>query len=430
MVQTLIVTGLIGFATLPVALASEPTDLATAEAKLEGLFGPRHGNVRGLPASGVYYAPLVRGANGELRRDNSSAFHLSGHDLHGFESSLARFLDRIERDDADGDLMVTGVPMWSAFGRDLERQLRASLVRQGLDPRRVRITMIYRPMGRGLRRAAEELRYWFPMAQDYETPSFAEMGVATPASLINEAATAAYAFSNFSLGQATPMVAGHFGLLAGLSALGRTNQNWMLRSKTKVDNFLKQMSVGTLFIVNYNLWTGGLQDPGQFVLDQGLTAVTQTAFFWLTFGQGLWRWDGFYTTAADGTRLQNPEDTRKARNLKAVVQPAVFFVSGPLLAWASTSSDVVASLGPIDVNPGQIALAAAAVVGTIFMRPWLLDPASEGLDRWVQRNDLGKIFVEPWRRARAWLSGEASVPRGLRLASSGATPGCERLFSD
>jgi hypothetical protein len=261
------------------------------------------------------------------------------------------------------------------------------------------------------------------MRQDYESPIKEEVLVGMPATLASEITTLAYASTHFPPEVAVPMLAGHFALLATMSSFRKAFSNWTGRSRAWPENVLKQGMVGMLFILNYNVvakWpriAAGMGHEGaarylaenlpsglmDFAVQQGPTVAMQTVFFTVTFANGLFNWELMTSVT--------PERSRAARRTAAVIAPAIFWLSGPVLTWASTSQNILFHLGPLALNDGHAALAGLTLAGSaLWLKPRLLDPMIGVVEL---------LVYAPLARAQAALRQIAGFARGALARARG-----------
>jgi hypothetical protein len=288
--------------------------------------------------------------------------------------------------------------MWSRFSRDFTNEIRTSVAETNGGSADVRVVPMYQPTRGGAIGILERARALLPMRQDFERPISEEILVGVPATLASEVTTAAFALSQFPPEVAAPMLVGHFGLLTAMTAYRKTMANWMTRSRSSIESLAKQGMTSMAFIINYNvvsnwpriaadatregalnyLTTNVPNGVAEFAVHQGPTAVLQTVFFVVTFANGVFRWEAMTS--------QTPALSRAARRTSAVLVPAIFWISGPALTWASTSQEILLRVGPLGINEGQAALAGLAVAGSAFWaRPQILNGAIGLVDAAVYR---------------------------------------------
>lgn len=371
---------------------------------LEGWMQERFGetmSVRGSPQCAIIHSPLI---NGKI--NDSFGYKVSGHDADELRQSLILLKARADAEDVEGRLNVTNLPMWSQQSREFLAQVHSVVDETGLSDS-IEVKAHYVPSRSGLVGALEKIRYFFPMKQDYEKPLPEEIWAGVPATGGAEMTSALYALSAFPPEVSAPLLASHFGLLLTLTAFRRTLSNWQNRSGASLSgSFMKQALTSGVFIANYRVMANWpeiystvkeqgfgaahtfAQNGGHFLADQGVTTMIQTVFFWLTFSRGVYRWEAMVS--------QSPEMSKASRRTAALVTPAIFWVSGPMLMWASTSDHVVAQLGSMQFNPGQIGLLTLAAGGAwLSANPMRLQKIVPVFDRWFYRPiDSGLEFIK------------------------------------
>ena len=343
---------------------------------------------------------MGEGKDEERIVNNSSGFKLVNLDTENPEETLKNLQAALWQTIAeggfgavDGDLSITGLPMWSEFSKDFEAEVQKILDELDIDPNLLRVVPMYTPQGTGLKRLVENFRAQFPMKQDFEKPISQEKTEAVTGVLLSEVTTAVYGVAHFPPKVWAPMLLIHFVSLVGVIAYMRTVMNWQNRSVHFSSRVFKQALNSLIFIFNYNLTSHWPQiaeaaKNGEittqttlkaiqgFAINQGLTTVNQTTFFLATFAYGIYRWAG--------TRSQNVEESLKARRAVSILVPTIFWISGPVLTMASTSQHVLAQLGPISINAGQLGLLGLAAAGsTFYFKPAVLDPIASFIDNKV-----------------------------------------------
>jgi hypothetical protein len=357
--------------------------------------------IRRPDSCGIYLAPASyqdqHGNTVARYVDNSTGYKLADLDvdnprqtLKELQAALSQMIEEGGRTAADGDLAVTGLPEWGSFAKDFEAEVAAIFKDLGIElnsltPSPIKIVPMYAPTD-GVKGAVQKLLGLRVKKQDYEKPLPEEVKVGALGAAAGEVTTAIFALTNFPITVSAPMLFNHFFGLIGLTAYIRTVVNWQNRSPTLLGKLFKQSLTSLFFVMNYNvvaqwpkIWEAAragqitMESAGDaiqnFGINQGVTTAVQTAFFFITFGTGIYPWQG--------SRSTSEEASRDARRATAVFAPAIFWITGPLLGWASTSKDVVFQVGDVSINPGQIALAGATVAGSVFwIWPQVLDPAA------------------------------------------------------
>ena len=386
--------------------------------RLEDRFGEAS-RPREKHACGFYLSP-----RGNLKHtDNTAGYRLAGLDPAELRHALEDLRDDVDDDrEIRGDLSVAGLAMYDDLNREFLDEVRTTLGDVGLNAEQIRIIPMYQPRGQRWRDKFARVRALLPMRQDFQRPIPEEIKVGLPGVLLAEATTLLYSVLAFQPLVAIPMAAGHLSLLAVLTAYRRTISNWMGRSTSALQELTNNGLMSALFIGNYRLaqrWPQVLRGVQRDGLAQAtraakpfawsnlaaptITNVAQSAFFFLTFNRGVYRYEALMAT--------DPERSRRAQRMAAALTPLIFSISGPVLTWASTSSAVLARIGPVTINPGQAALAALALGGSVLaFNPRLLDYAVPLTDFLIYA-PIARVN-ELWRalklRVDAWL---APMPR-------------------
>ena len=363
-----------------------------AVTKLTGKFGEPI-SVRGTRLCNIIHTPRINGL-----MDEGSGYRLSGRDL----DELAKNLQWLKHNDlAEGEANVKGVSIYDSFDNAYVDRVRDVIEEVGLKDK-VSVKVHYVSRGLGMRRVLERIRMFFPMRQDLEKPLTSEVVTGLPGLFASEMGTATYLFHQFPPEIAVPMATAYFGFLMSFTAYRRMISNWMNRSHSDWESFLKQGLLSGVFVANYKFavqWPKfseqaynegltaaskhALGSAGQYIVEQGATTFIQTVFFWLTFNKGVFRWEAMMT--------QSPRTSFRARRAAALVTPLIYTIAGPVLAWASTNQEMDWHMSGLDLNAGQLALVGlTAAGGGLAMYPRILDRTMD----WSE-----KYFYEPWNRA-------------------------------
>lgn len=359
---------------------------------LTGKFGEPV-SVRGTRSCSIIHTPRI---NGQM--DEGSGYAISERDL----DELAHNLQWLQFHDlADGEINVKDVSLYDRFGNAYVDEVKGIVEDLGLKDR-VSVKVHYVSRGQRMRKVLERIRMFFPMKQDLEKPLTSEVVTGLPGLFASEMGTATYLFHQFPAEIAVPMATAYFGFLMSFTAYRRMISNWMNRSHSDMESFLKQGLLSGVFVANYKFavhwpsfseraYTEGIKaagqhalgSAGQYVVEQGATTLIQTVFFWLTFNKGVFRWEAMMT--------QSPRTSFRARRAAALVTPLIYTIAGPVLAWASTNQEMAWHMSGLDLNAGQLALVGlTAAGGGLAMYPRILDRTMD----WSE-----KYFYEPWNRA-------------------------------
>ena len=106
-----------------------------------------------------------------------------------------------------------------------------------------------------LQTAKERLRYFLPSKKlDYESPLKQEVVSGLISSAMIEVPTMVYLFKTLPLMDASLTVSTHLAILTAYAVFNKAMVNWLLRSISSTELFLKQMSLSIPFILNYNIF--------------------------------------------------------------------------------------------------------------------------------------------------------------------------------
>ncbi len=237
-----------------------------------------------------------------------------------------------------------------------------------------------------LQTAKERLRYFLPSKKlDYESPLKQEVVSGLISSAMIEVPTMVYLFKTLPLMDASLTVSTHLAILTAYAVFNKAMVNWLLRSISSTELFLKQMSLSIPFILNYNIfgqmsplthylktnsWHKAAEDFPQwglsFLSSQSVTVLLQTLFYSIVITQGIKRWPQIQT---------EPHQYEKARSLSNYLATPILAMDAVFLAMASGASSSLLQMGPLVVNQGHLALIGATALGSVFWwKPEILNP--------------------------------------------------------
>ncbi len=349
-----------------------------------------------------------------------SEINQSTQNTEELRSALQELRDLVAgKKNQEAKLDIRDLPMWSKVSKQLVRDVQQSIKELGLEDV-IDVTVHYVPTRKGIAGGAEKLRYLFPMRQDFEKPISDEVRKGGPGVIVAESTASLYAILAMPPESALPLLLSHFTLLATRMAYQKTLANWNMRSGFEnsaarvSEGLFKELLLSSAFIFNYkvssslpdiyrSLQQGAFealgqfsQNAGQFAVDQGLTSVIQTGFFYLTFQRGGFRWMKLSEN--------DPYLAEGSRRAMSILTPATFMVSGPMLMWASTSkAEPLITIANVGLNGGQVGLLALTALGSIVAyNPRILNPTVPVIDRYVHGplNRMGERIRDRYRALR------------------------------
>lgn len=311
---------------------------------------------------------------------------------------LKVFLDK--REDLDGVVMLTGLPMWGKEKNDFVAGVHKLL--KDYDLPDVPVRVFSEPKGTGLNRVAQELRYFYPVRTDLQEPVLSDKRGSFITTGAGNIALAVFSFKTFKTLVALPVVMTNVGLDFAAAFYRRSISNWMNRSSNNqilnaAQNFLKECHIGGLFAFGMwgnqrwaEVWNTLHDVPfyrwpldfswgiGHFAVSQFTTIFANAILFTFLF-QGLYRWDKL--------RSGTPEGNEMVRRVSPWIQALFFATITPAMAFATASPAAVVTLPLVGLglNGGQLAMFGLAGLGTIaWARPQLYDRAVPVVDHVVE----------------------------------------------
>lgn len=277
-------------------------------------------------------------------------------------------------------LYVTGIERGDSSEK--QKQYEAAVVGAGFRKDDFKIKMITLPqawikksVSSAMKTLLDRMVYFFPSLQrDFVKPSFREFMSAAIKDAIIEAPNAFYLATHLDPLNATATLVGHFSLLLTYDVFQRLTLNWLLRPKvSKVETYIKQLTLSAPFILNYALMTKLTQlvefqrvhgwdamlsaFPEQaaiFVTTQGLTSFLQTLFYTTVVLKGTLAW---------AASKEGKEENSYALMVANQAQIPFLAVDSIILAQASAISSPLFAIGPMEVNMGHAALGGLTVAG-------------------------------------------------------------------
>jgi hypothetical protein len=285
---------------------------------------------------------------------------------------------------------VTGIEMGEESS--IQRQYEAILERHGIKPGSVTVKVLSAPRSLlaqkvtpVLRDAWNRLQYFFPsMKRDFQKPLPMEILTGVMSTVPLELPNAVFLMKNLPHPDASIVLGVHSATLFAYTVFSQTLLNWLLRPGTnRMELFLKQCLMSFPFILNYRVFghfselMGVVQAKGyselirqspsalaDFVATDGFTILLQTVFYSSVITKGAGEW-------VNGQIVEINRDA--ARTMRPVVQAPILIVDALLLAYATTSQNVLFHLGPLDFNDGHALLIGLTGIGWAAYRPAVLD---------------------------------------------------------
>jgi hypothetical protein len=201
-----------------------------------------------------------------------------------------------------------------------------------------------------------------------------------------EIPTMVYLFKTLPLMDASLTVSSHLSILTAYAVFNKAMVNWLLRSLSSTELFLKQMTMAIPFIFNYNIfgqmtplkhylqthtWQNAAEDFPQwglsFLSSQSITVLLQTLFYSVVITQGIKRWPQIQT---------EPAQYERARSLSNYLAMPILAMDAVFLAMSAGTSSPLLQVGPLIVNQGHLALIGATAFGSVFWwKPEILNPS-------------------------------------------------------
>ncbi len=316
---------------------------------------------------------------------------LSTGGVNEFDAALGRLLETSEPSSLAGShLYVTGIEMGEESA--IQRQYEAILERHGIKPGSVTVkvlsaprSLLARQVTPALRDAWSRLQYFFPsMKRDFQKPLPMEILTGVMSTVPLELPNAVFLMKNLPHPDASIVLGVHSATLFAYTVFSQTLLNWLLRPGTnRMELFLKQCLMSFPFILNYRVFghfselMGVVQAKGyselirqspsalaDFVATDGFTILLQTVFYSSVITKGAGEW-------VNGQIVEINRNA--ARTMRPVVQAPILIVDALLLAYATTSQNVLFQIGPLDFNDGHALLIGLTGIGWAAYRPAVLD---------------------------------------------------------
>jgi hypothetical protein len=316
---------------------------------------------------------------------------LSTGGLHDFETSLQSLIQSEGLESLTGShLYITGIEMGDE--RSIRETYEGVLLQHGIDRNKVTVhvlsaprSLLARQVTPVLQDAWSRLQYFFPsLKRDFQKPLTAEImtGIATTIPL--EIPNAVYLLKSLPSPDAQIVLGVHSATLFAYTVFSQTLLNWLLRpGTTRMELFLKQCALSMPFILNYRVFghfseimakvnTQGYsylvnQGPSaiaEFIASDGFTTVLQTVFYSVVITKGAGEW-------VNGQIVERNQSA--ARSMRPVVQAPILIADALLLAYATTSQNILFHVGPLAFNDGHAMLIGLTGMGWAAYRPAILD---------------------------------------------------------
>ena len=316
---------------------------------------------------------------------------LSTGGFQDFEASLDRLLENEGLQALRGShLYITGIEMGNE--RAIREKYESELETRGFQKGEVAVHVLSAPRSLlakqitpALRDAWPRLQYFFPSLQrDFQKPLASEIltGIATTIPL--ELPNAVYLLKTLPSPDAELVLGLHSATLLAYTVFSQTLLNWLLRpGTTRMELFLKQCALSMPFILNYRVFGHfseimtkiqnegysylANQGPGavaDFIATDGFTTILQTVFYSVVITKGAGEW-------VNGQIIEKNQEA--ARAARPVLQAPILIVDALLLAYATTSQNILFHVGPLSFNDGHAMLIGITGMGWAAYRPAVLD---------------------------------------------------------
>ncbi|NDG85573.1 MAG: hypothetical protein EBX52_11145 [Proteobacteria bacterium] len=316
---------------------------------------------------------------------------LSTGGLQDFETSLDHLIESEGASALRGShLYITGIEMGDE--RAIREKYEAELEVRGFGKGEVTVHVLSAPrslvakqIAPALNDAWHRLQYFFPsLKRDFQKPLASEILTGIAATVPLELPNAVYLMKTLPSPDAQIVLGVHSATLLAYTVFSQTLLNWLLRPGTKrMELFLKQCTLSMPFILNYRVFghfseilakiqSEGYsylanQGPGaiaDFIATDGFTTILQTVFYSVVITKGAGEW-------VNGQIIE--KNQAAARATRPILQAPVLIADALLLAYATTSQNILFHVGPLAFNDGHAMLIGITAMGWAAYRPAVLD---------------------------------------------------------
>ena len=316
---------------------------------------------------------------------------LSTGGLQDFESSLQSMIASEGASSLNGShLYITGIEMGEE--RAIREKYESVLTNHGIERGKVTVhvlsaprSLLTRQVTPVLQDAWSRLQYFFPsLKRDFQKPLPSEILTGIASTVPLEIPNAVYLLKSLPSPDAQIVLGVHSATLFAYTVFSQALLNWLLRpGTTRMELFLKQCALSMPFILNYRLFghfseiaakinaegysyllNQGPGAIGNFIATDGFTTVLQTVFYSVVITKGAGEW-------VNGQIVERNQAA--ARAVRPLVQAPILIVDALLLAYATTSQNILFHVGPLAFNDGHAMLLGITGVGWAAYRPAILD---------------------------------------------------------
>ena len=316
---------------------------------------------------------------------------LSTGGLQDFETSLQAVIRTEGLDSLTGShLYITGIEMGDE--RSIREKYESILRDHGVESGNVTVhvlsaprSLLARQVTPVLKDAWNRLQYFFPsLKRDFQKPLTAEILTGIASTVPLEIPNAVYLLKSLPSPDAEIVLGVHSATLFAYTVFSQTLLNWLLRpGTTRMELFLKQCALSMPFILNYRVFghfseiMAKVNDQGysyllnqgpsaisNFIASDGFTTVLQTVFYSVVITKGAGEW-------VNGQIVERNQSA--ARSVRPIVQAPILIVDALLLAYATTSQNILFHVGPLAFNDGHALLIGLTGLGWAAYRPAVLD---------------------------------------------------------
>ncbi len=342
-----------------------------------------------LNSCNLYFSPIDFSYKNKLLHNDQSAFLLGAINQHNWKEKVIEFLD-FQKNNHPKSLYnsifyITGFSYKET--KDLEMEINSYI--KETEYARYQISFKFLKISKytfidSLRKLKFEealfsLRDFLPSkSKDYQRFYANELMAKLASLAMIEAGLFTYIFTSYPSKEAIATASVHASLLLTMSILNRSISNWILRSKTKFEQFFKSSLLSLPYILNFNISSqlshiqklyeqNGLnyileKFPDQvliFMQTQSLSAVLQTLFYQTFYYNGTQAWS---------TKISDPYLAQKSRTFISFIEMPILALDAVALAHAGANVYPLADLGFIHLNLGHIELASLIAFGFIVQK--------------------------------------------------------------
>lgn len=241
----------------------------------------------------------------------------------------------------------------------------------------------------------EQLQDFLPSKhKDYQRPLLSEFKTKMGTTAMIEASLISFLFTSLPPADAIATATIHISLLTTFIILNRSISNWVLRSKSALETFLKASLTSLPFVSNFNifgnfskilksyqekgidyLWAQFPNEILQFAQTQSFTILLQTWFYQSFYFKGTQAWSW---------KQNDPIYAKHSRSFVTLIEVPILSLDAVSLAMAGANHYPLFQMGNFSANLGHMSLMALIAAGYLVQKNHkLLDKAFSIYLKWA-----------------------------------------------